>query len=314
MVNEKSSSRKIILSMLKNSSAPVSGEVISQHIGVSRVAVWKQIKNLQELGYPIESSPAGYTLENGIDHLYPWEFDGGKENYKAYRELDSTMNKARELALKGCSDFTTVLAEKQNRGRGRGSKTWDSREGGLYFTWILQPDLPLAYHYIYTIGAAAVLSRTIRELTGLETWTKWPNDLLSSKGKIAGFLTEMECSGDRISWLNIGVGINANNEADQRGRSSLKELSGSTIDRKSLLNLFEQNFRQLLRSENPQTIRRLWERESSTIGKNVLLQSRYEGTFSGRAAALSPAGSLIIRNRDKETQAPFGDTYTKNRR
>ncbi|MBB6482545.1 biotin--[acetyl-CoA-carboxylase] ligase [Spirochaeta isovalerica] len=297
--------------MLRNSREPLSGERISRELGVSRVAVWKQIQNLIELGYGIESSSAGYALKDEADHLYPWEFPQEKQNYNAFKELDSTMTEARKIALKGCSDFTTVVAEKQNKGRGRGTKSWDSREGGLYFTWIIKPELPLAYHYIYTIGAVAALSRTVNDLYGVDARAKWPNDLVAPEGKVAGVLSEMECSGEKISWLNLGIGINVNNKLDSEDRTSLKELSGHSIDRKELLNSFEEQFRRMLSRETPGSIRAMWENRNSTIGQAVRLRSEQEGLLTGRAVGLTKSGSLIVRKGKIETTALFGDIYEK---
>ncbi|MBN2655814.1 MAG: biotin--[acetyl-CoA-carboxylase] ligase [Spirochaetales bacterium] len=311
MVNKTDFTRKTILTMLRNSSEPLSGEKISGKIGISRVAVWKQIQTLIGLGYEISSSSAGYSLKESGDHLYSWEFDREKPNYEAFRELDSTMRKARELALKGCPDFTTIVAEKQSNGRGRGSKSWDSSEGGLYFTWIIRPDLPLAFHYIYTIGATAVLSRTIADLYGVETSSKWPNDLVSPAGKVAGILTEMECSGEKINWLSLGIGINVNNRQTEIDRTSLRDMLGSRIDRKSLLTRFEQDFRKTLRHEAPQSIRSMWESHSSTIGSSVRLHSEREGLLQGIAMGITSSGALRLKNGSREQTALFGDIYTK---
>ena len=47
-----------------------SGEVLAAHLGVSRNAVWKAVRALQEEGYPIESRKRiGYRLVTDADLL-----------------------------------------------------------------------------------------------------------------------------------------------------------------------------------------------------------------------------------------------------
>ena len=59
--------RKMKSSILKILSTfspdPVSGQKISKELGVSRVAIWKQVQSLQDLGYPIQSTSKGYFLK-----------------------------------------------------------------------------------------------------------------------------------------------------------------------------------------------------------------------------------------------------------
>ncbi|RLC02161.1 MAG: biotin--[acetyl-CoA-carboxylase] ligase, partial [Deltaproteobacteria bacterium] len=53
-----------ILTILRDNEDVVSGEDISTHLGISRVAVWKHIQKLQSLGYGIQSSAKGYQLQS----------------------------------------------------------------------------------------------------------------------------------------------------------------------------------------------------------------------------------------------------------
>lgn len=299
--------------MLRNGSAPLSGELISRELDVSRVAVWKQIKALKELGYAIESTPRGYVLNEESDHLFSWEFPDSKNNYQAYRELDSTMDKAREEAVKGCDPYTTILAETQRKGRGRGERSWISGSGGLYFTLVLKPRLPLAYHYVYTLGASAALSEAARELYGADLSTKWPNDVLWGDRKIAGFLTEMQVSGDSISWLTLGAGINVNNDPRLESGTSLEKIMGRKLDRKDLLECFVNKFRSLMEKDSPAEIRSLWEKRSAMIGSEASFEKSDGQIIRGVVRSVDQAGSLLVEKDSKLKQVLFGDLYKKNR-
>lgn len=281
-------------------------------MGVSRVAVWKQINALKELGYEITSTPKGYQLAEDRDHLYSWEFSQTRENYHAYPVVNSTMEKAAAEAEKNCPSFTTVVSETQTGGKGRGDRKWISPEGGLYFTWVIRPELPIAYHYIYTLGAAAALCRTSRDLWGIELATKWPNDVYYKGKKASGILTEMKSSGDSLSWLNLGMGINVNNDPHLKSGISLSKIAGRSLDRKEILTSLENNMKNLLRDNNPREIRNLWTRLSCTTGSKVKLQNSHNEIFEGDALALDASGALIVKSvKGKEQQALFGDLYIK---
>ena len=100
-----------ILNILKTEARVVSGEILSACLGISRVAVWKHIKKLQEVGYNIEATPKGYLFISAPDVLYPWEF--GKKEYRihSFDEVDSTMDIARELARKNCPQATFLAVQ-----------------------------------------------------------------------------------------------------------------------------------------------------------------------------------------------------------
>ena len=67
--------RDEVLALLKaQGGAPLSGEAMSQKLGVSRAAVWKAMEGLRQEGYVISSAPRrGYALEDSPDLLSPGE-------------------------------------------------------------------------------------------------------------------------------------------------------------------------------------------------------------------------------------------------
>ena len=108
-----------ILATLRSQGGILSGEVLSAALGISRVSIWKHIQTLQNLGYIIHSSSAGYRLVNSPDILFPWEYQGSAANILYYPEVTSTMDIARDLARKNCPDLTVVIAGRQTKGRGQ---------------------------------------------------------------------------------------------------------------------------------------------------------------------------------------------------
>jgi len=62
-----------ILNMFRSSSGEfISGEDISEKLGISRAAVWKHIEQLRKDGYEITGEPhVGYRLTGTPDKLIP---------------------------------------------------------------------------------------------------------------------------------------------------------------------------------------------------------------------------------------------------
>nr|NJM04911.1 biotin--[acetyl-CoA-carboxylase] ligase [Desulfobacula sp.] len=122
------------------------------------------------------------------------------------------MDQAKVLAGAQAPHFSVVIAENQTTGRGRLRRQWSSSRGGLWFTLILRPEVPAVMSYLYNFAASLCLSRTLNRLFNLDVRVKWPNDLLLNGRKLAGLLSEMETKGDMAEFINIGIGLNVNNE------------------------------------------------------------------------------------------------------
>ena len=156
-----------ILEALREGGGHVSGETLSQELGISRVSVWKHIRSLKKDGYIVEASPRGYKLVSSPDLLLPYEFPDIERRIHYFQEIASTMDAARELAKKGADEGTIVIAESQTGGRGRLSRQWVSPQGGVYFTLILRPRIGPAYAPRINLMAAIAVAATIRKLFGL---------------------------------------------------------------------------------------------------------------------------------------------------
>ena len=252
MVNEKGAAVHMkgrILSFLRATPEIISGETLRAHLGISRVAIWKHIRKLQERGYQIEATSKGYRLHASPDALFPWEFDQREALIHYFDEVSSTMDLARDMARQGCPHLTTVIAGRQIKGRGRLQRTWQSSAGGLYFTVVLRPQIPPALTPRINLAASLYLARTLNRQHGLEARVKWPNDILVDGYKISGMLSELEAETDRILFINIAMGINVNNDTSvvELGASSLKKIAGREISKKILLDRFLAEFKPRLK-------------------------------------------------------------------
>lgn len=248
MVNEKA--KEIIHEALERRKDWMSGESLSELTGISRVAVWKHLQGMKEQGYPLESGRRGYRLTADEDTLLPWVFGKFSHRIRTYPVLESTMIPAGELASEGEPDGTVVLAERQTGGKGRLDREWDSPRGGLYFTLILRPPGPISRAGLFTLAAVSALRLLLKEEYRTECYCKWPNDLVTPRGKIAGVLTEVCGSIESMKYLNLGVGINVWNPSDSGSspeRDSLLGITGQRIRRREVLKGFLERFDRLYR-------------------------------------------------------------------
>jgi len=300
-----------ILKILRSKDAVVSGEELSAALGISRVSIWKHIHKLQELGYRILSAPNGYRLIGSPDILFPWEFTDPGFNLLYYPEVTSTMDTARDLARKSCPDFTVVMAGRQTRGRGRLERRWLSDDGGLYFTMVLRPQIPVQLSFRVNFLASLTLARVLREMLKIDAMVKWPNDILVQERKVSGMLSELEAEADRVFFINIGMGVNVNNDPsrDEPGASSLKNIAGREISKKDLLARFLAAFRDRVQKADFETVISEWKKYSITLGRHVRIVTQRE-VSEGLAVDVDANGALILELADGEhKKIIYGDCF-----
>ncbi len=225
--------------------------------------------------------------------------------------LDSTMDRAKELANNGCPDFTVVVADRQKRGRGRLSRSWHSNRGGLYFTIITRPAIPPVLVNQLSFSASVCLVETFKCLFDIDAKIKWPNDILLNNQKLSGILCEMRVEADLIDYLNIGIGINVNNNPRlaEANSVSIKQFIGRTISRKEILTYFLNAFEATLKANQYQQVLDRWKSHSTTLNQRVRVETIKE-TFIGKAVDIDDNGALIlILNDNSQKKIYYGDCF-----
>jgi BirA family biotin operon repressor/biotin-[acetyl-CoA-carboxylase] ligase len=301
--------RRAILEAIAD--GPVSGPELADDLGVSRAAVWKHIEGLRESDFEVESGPNGYELaavaayngpavEFGLDAPFSIEY---------HDAVGSTNDRARELATAGATDVA-VLADEQTGGRGRLEREWSAPSGGVWVSVVTRPAIAPARAPLYTLAASVATARTARE-AGVDARIKWPNDVVVPVGedgdyrKLAGILTEMEGETDRIDWLVVGIGINANVDADglPEGATSVRDEAGDVDRRRFVQRLLESfdRYRTDLESVVP-----AWRDLALTIGQRVRVD-RSAGEIVGEAVDVTDAGALVVETDDGRVTVSAGD-------
>jgi BirA family biotin operon repressor/biotin-[acetyl-CoA-carboxylase] ligase len=234
-----------------------------------------------------------------------------------YVKVGSTQELAISLAENNpeASNGTVILAEQQDRGKGRMNRRWISPRGGIWLSIILQPKMPAKTGPLLSFIGALAVSDTIAQKTGLESNVKWPNDILINHKKVCGILLDIATKGSSIEYAVIGIGINANanirkilqykddyQESDVGVTSLKNELSGKYVSRPSFLKLlFErlEHYYALLEKEEKGSIVILNQIEKRLEILNTMVtiqQTDYR--IEGLALGLGLDGSLILKKKD----------------
>ena len=300
-----------ILHILRSQQDLVSGEHLSDTLGISRVSIWKHIQKLRDHGYLIEAAATGYRLVDSPDALFPWEFYGRTDRILYFPEISSTMDVAKKLAREGCEPMTVVVAGKQTSGRGRLQRKWFSDPGGLYFTMVLRPTVPVLESFKIGFLASTTMVKLVNQMFAVDAKVKWPNDILVDGAKLCGMLAEMEAETDRVVFLNIGLGINVNNDPCQMEPTavSLKSLVGRDVSRRDLLAAFLDLFEKELAQLDLAKVVDEWKNHTMTIGKAVRVVTA-NAEICGVAEDIDDSGALLIRQKDGSIhRAIYGDCF-----
>ena len=293
----------------------VSGEDIARRQGISRAAVWKQIQALRKRGYRIASSTRrGYLLMDQPDRL-----DGDRikkdlvtnwlgRNLLILPEASST-NAVAMSSISQQQSGSVILAEIQKEGRGRLSRSWASPPGGIWMSLVLKPDIPLSRVYRINMAASVSICRAISRL-GLEAGIKWPNDILIQEKKVCGILTELGAQMDRLDYVVVGVGLNANNDTaafpSQWRSTSLAAELGRGIDRCALIAAILNEMEQALDNMESHDLYEEWCSRSLTLGMRVRISSA-EGDLTGQVVDLDGDGALILQQGREKRRILAGD-------
>lgn len=317
-----------ILKLLRGADGYISGQEISERFGVSRTAVWKVIRQLQEEGYQVEAvRNKGYHILDSPDVMTKEELDSlmhtrwAGKNIVYYDATDSTNLRIRELGDAGAPHGTLAVADRQTAGRGRRGRSWESPPGSsIYMSVLLRPDIPPDRAPMLTLVMALSVAEGIRQCieTGgdsgnsLEIQIKWPNDIIINGKKLAGILTEMSSQVDYINHVTVGVGINVNRtefpEEIRETASSLCLECGHTVKRAPLIaavmERLEDNYDIFLRTLD---LSGLLERYSALLvnrDREVMVLGT-KGQYRAYALGINSTGELIVRREDGSTEEIF---------
>jgi BirA family transcriptional regulator, biotin operon repressor / biotin---[acetyl-CoA-carboxylase] ligase len=217
-------------------------------------------------------------------------------------ETGSTNEDALKRAVDGAREGLVIAAEWQSAGRGRQGRRWVTRPGAaLTFSVLLRPQpVPQAARGWMPLLAGVAVTAGVRRATGVDARLKWPNDVLSGGGKLAGILAEQ--SGEAIV---VGVGVNVlggEHDLPVATATSLQRCGANRVDRTALLAaiLTELAGRYLRwRETGPgdaaaSGLQREYRALCDTLGRYVRVQLPGDRGLAGRAVDVDAMGQLLV--------------------
>lgn len=290
-----------------------SGQALGERLGVSRTAVWKQLRKVEGLGLEVECIRGrGYRL------LAPPEpLDGplivshlGRETRQHLRRLfvEDTLGSTNTFLLErfaqGAGHGEVCLTERQSEGRGRRGRGWHSEWGGsIHFSIGWQFENGVAALEGLSLATGVIMAELI-EGHAIKVQLKWPNDLIApgrdGPGKLGGVLVEVRGDVSGPCQAVIGVGVNV--RLSEAGREAIGQPVATLYDSRSdisrnilVAQMIEAHLRMLTTFECDgfAAWRSGWRRYHLYAGRRVrILQGSH--VYEGVAEDVDSVGNLIV--------------------
>jgi BirA family biotin operon repressor/biotin-[acetyl-CoA-carboxylase] ligase len=309
-----------------------SGEQLARTLGLSRAAVWKQIRRAQDQGLRIDAVRGrGYRLAQPLELLdreqilygLSAELRGSVERFEIFEELESTNSFLCSGAKATPGKLLICLAEYQTGGRGRRGRSWQMPFGGglsLSVGWLFPmqpPDLPAL-----ALATGVVARRVLIEHTGLAVQIKWPNDLLYGDRKLGGILVELAAESHGPCHAVIGLGINisatpelpSGSDAWAGGATDLAAAAGGPApSRNALAGALIAGLAALLReyaNSGFAAYRLEFGHADYLFGRSIHVAG-LTGGVTGTAAGLDEAGALLVATGSGVTKVISGEVSVR---
>ncbi|MGB6977255.1 MAG: bifunctional biotin--[acetyl-CoA-carboxylase] ligase/biotin operon repressor BirA [Gammaproteobacteria bacterium] len=297
------------------------GTTIGEALNITRSAVWKVIKKLENYGIEIDSVKGkGYALREPLilldKHFIAKNLNNKDILIEIYETIDST--NAYLKAFYNSSKPKICLAEYQTKGRGRLQRNWHSPFGqNIYFSCLypFQKDISELAGLSLVVSLAIVRALTIYKLPA-PLFVKWPNDVVYQNKKLAGCLLEIQAETNGMCSVVIGIGINANMSHDKHHAitqpwTSLKTILNTTVDRNPLCVSLMNNLMFYLKQFEVKGLLSFideWQRVDSLANQSIHLK-HINHTIMGRVKGINQHGHLILTLTDGTVRTfSSGDT------
>lgn len=225
-------------------------------------------------------------------------YRGGATAFVHRPVVSSTMDVAHELAVEGASAGLVVVADRQERGRGRAGNRWSSaRPDGLWMTVVERPADPSTLD-VLALRVGLLAARALDAFARSSVQLKWPNDLYVAGGKLGGILVEARWRGARLDWVAIGLGVNLVIPADFPRAACLQ----ANVTRESLMAPVVDALRTAAVGGAELTAGELADWRSRDIAAGAAITAPVAGIVHG----VAPNGHLVVRTAVGETEIRAG--------
>ena len=225
-----------------------------------------------------------------------------------FEQTGSTNDEAAQRARVGAPEGLIITARRQNAGRGRQGRVWQSPEGNLYASFLLRPRVPMHLAGQISLVGAVAVGATVGRF-GVPYRLKWPNDVMARGAKLSGLLLESE-----QDWVVLGIGINVLHCPPVEGRvvTSIAEvlsaeergLGDSHLPSLSIEGVLSVLQEELVRwytiwqTEGLPPVRKEWLAHAMGIGARVRVTQAEGRILLGVMETMDADGALIVRDAD----------------
>ncbi|MGI9290677.1 MAG: biotin--[acetyl-CoA-carboxylase] ligase [Gammaproteobacteria bacterium] len=293
-----------------------SGSELAAGLGITRSAVWKQIKNLKALGIEVDAQAGqGYRLNapHELLELQAIQRELTEASLSLLEELnlswmsESTSNELLQQAPPNAGSARVFLAEYQSAGRGRRGRNWYAPAGhsiclSVGWTYATSP----ADFSCLGLAVGIATLRAVKRAGVTHAQLKWPNDVVAAGKKLAGVLIDVQGEAGGPLYIVVGVGVNyrlsdqvrnaVNNDAGLEP-ISLAELSENTLVGRNVFaaNLIDEIIRVLAEFSNDGFGQLVDEWDAADcLSGNKLEVTQNDKTLTGIARGITSDGRLKL--------------------
>ncbi|MCF6766311.1 biotin--[acetyl-CoA-carboxylase] ligase [Thiotrichales bacterium 19S3-7] len=206
------------------------GNEIGEKLNVSRTAIWKYVKKLQNYGIEIASIKSkGYQFKNPLLLIDKYRIHQAINTIKTihiYECLDSTNDYLSALKTTATDLPIICIAEKQTKGKGRFGKPWYAPFGdNIYLSIAVAPEIDITQLSGLALAVGIGIIQAVETICQLpkQLKLKWPNDIFYENKKLGGILIEAQAEANGQCRLVIGIGININMQCDSQANKSITQ-------------------------------------------------------------------------------------------
>ena len=294
-----------------------SGEELANKLEVSRTAIWKAVKNLQNDGYLIDAiTNKGYSLSVDTDILSPqgvYKYLDNKNRQieiKVFDTIDSTNTYLKKNVTPSTNEGFTIIANEQTNGRGRYTRSFYSPNStGMYMSILLRPNNCSAQQSLsITTMAGVAMCDTINELTNKNAKIKWVNDIYIDNKKICGILTEgsFNLETNALDYAILGIGLNIY-EPEKGFPDDIKNIAGAIYKepqsdlKNKIAGIFLNNFFKYYYSIDNKEYIEKYKAYNFILGKQINV-IKNNTQFKAKAISIDDECRLIVKYPDGKNE------------
>lgn len=291
-----------------------SGVALGRQLGVSRATVFSALSSVTEFGVQLQRIRGrGYRLLPAWQPLEADQVNAALTENAACFQLEilqqatSSNTELLRRASLGATSGCVLAVELQTGGRGRIGRSWHTGLGNaLTFSLLWRFNCGLNALSGLSLAVGVAIMRALQRFEVAGAGLKWPNDILSSDGKLGGVLIEAQGDMYGPSSVVIGIGLNCSlphslAQLITQRAASLDQLCSRAPDRAQLLAAILQDLAGVLQqfsSSGFAGFQEEWQRYHLQQNIPVRLAMPDGSSVNGIALGVSDSGELRLATAD----------------